>query len=71
MQTTLTHNDKLLTAFLSDTANNRAEAVSKILNAARNASSLEGLRTAIEHIAHHMERVDCIREESLRNKMMA
>ena len=62
--------DHLLTALLSDTATNRADAVAKMLNASRNASSLEGLRTALEHIARHMERVDQLREESYRKAIM-
>jgi hypothetical protein len=58
--------DKLLTALLADMATNRADAIAKMIDASRNASSLEGLRAALEHIARHMERIDCMREENYR-----
>ena len=62
----MNHTDKLLMALLSDQSMNRSDAISKIVNASRNASSLEGLRSAIEHIAHHAQRIDALREESFR-----
>ena len=62
----MNHTDKLLMALLSDQSMNRSDAISKIVNASRNASSLEGLRSAIEHIAYHAQRIDALREENFR-----
>ena len=61
-----THNDRLLTNLLANLGNTRADAVAKINNAARNASSLQELREAIEIFTAHMHRIEGLYEEAYR-----
>jgi hypothetical protein len=62
------HNDKLLVAMLSSIAANRSHTVGAILHAARNASSLNALRTEMDRLIEIMMTVDALHEEQYKLK---
>jgi hypothetical protein len=70
MSEQLKTNDRLMLAALNDIAGNRADSARRMLEAIRQAGTLDIARREIESIYATMDRVDVLIEEGFRRRMV-